>query len=75
MDMAGVKTVDILLGVIVVLQCVGNAQAEITTSNGKTTNLKKSESLILKCVQPAGKHDFPHRSQVECFSFALFIPV
>lgn len=50
MDMAGVKTVDILVGVIVVLQCVGNAQAEITTSNGKNINLNKSESLMVKCV-------------------------
>lgn len=75
MDMAGVKTVDILVGVIVVLQCVGNAQAEITTSNGKNINLNKSESLMLKSVQPAGKHDFPHLSQVECFPFSPFIPI
>ena len=33
--MAGVKTVDLLLGVVLVLQCVGNARAEITASNGK----------------------------------------
>lgn len=35
LDMAGVKTVDLLLGVVLVLQCVGNARAEITASNGK----------------------------------------
>ncbi|XP_051267303.1 plexin domain-containing protein 2 [Dicentrarchus labrax] len=32
--MAGVKTVDLLVGVVLVLQCVGNARAEITASNG-----------------------------------------
>lgn len=34
LDMAGVKTVDLLLGVVLVLQCVGNARAEISASNG-----------------------------------------
>ncbi|XP_070842514.1 plexin domain-containing protein 2 [Chaetodon trifascialis] len=32
--MAGVKTFDLLVGLALVLQCVGNAQAETTTSNG-----------------------------------------
>lgn len=35
LDMAGVKTFDLLVGVVLVLQCVGTGQAEITTSNGK----------------------------------------
>lgn len=32
--MAGVKTVDLLVGVVLVLQCVGNARAETSASHG-----------------------------------------
>lgn len=35
MDMAGVKTFDLLIGVVLVLHCVRNVHAEIPTSNGK----------------------------------------
>lgn len=35
MDMAGVKTFDVLVGLVLVLQCVRNVHAEITTSHGK----------------------------------------
>lgn len=37
--MAPVKTFDLFVGVVLVLQCVWNVQAEITASNGKKTAL------------------------------------
>lgn len=52
MDMAGVKTFVLLVGVVLVLQCVGNAQAEVTTSNGKNLSYKADLFLYagVKCV-------------------------
>lgn len=50
--MAGVKTFVLLVGVVLVLQCVGNAQAEVTTSNGKNLSYKADLFLYagVKCV-------------------------
>lgn len=40
MDMAAVKTFDLLVGVVLVLQCVRNVHAEIATSYGKKSQLQ-----------------------------------
>lgn len=41
LDMAGVKTVNLLVGVVLVFQCVGNVRAEIPASDGKNLHLKQ----------------------------------
>lgn len=40
--MEGAKTFDLLVGVVLVLQCAGNARAEIRASHGKKQHLKLS---------------------------------
>lgn len=43
--MAGVKTVELLVGVILVWQCVGDVQAEISVDNGKK-HLKHENQML-----------------------------
>lgn len=65
MDMAGVKTFDLLVGVVLVLQCVRTVHAEITTSNGKKT-LKLQHRVRCACTELRGATVAPRcQSQVE----------
>lgn len=50
LDMAGAKTFDLLVGVVLVLQCLGNAQGELTASNGKKQHLKISRPVHTECL-------------------------
>lgn len=50
MDMAAVKTFDLLVGVVLVLQCVRNVHAEIATSYGKNSQLQHR----VRCAAAAG---------------------
>lgn len=63
MDMAGGKTFDLLVGVVLVLQCVRNVHAEIATSYGKKSQLQHP----VRCAVAAGSHCGPAycQSQVE----------
>lgn len=63
MDMAGVKTFDLLVGVVLVLQCVRNVHAEIATSYGKRSQLQHR----VRCAVAAGSHCGPAycQSQVD----------
>lgn len=64
MDMAGVKTFDLLVGVVLVLQCVRNVHAEITTSNGKKIQLQ--HRVRCACTELQGATVAPLcQSQVE----------
>lgn len=64
MDMAGVKTFDLLVGVVLVLQCVRNVHAEITTSYGKKPQLQ--HRVRGACTVPEGATGAPRcQSQVE----------
>lgn len=60
--MAGVKTFDLLVGVVVVLQCVGSVRAEITASNGKNQHLKPEPDLLRPSSGP-----FLNASCTKCF--------
>lgn len=63
MDMAGVKTFDLLVGVVLVLQCVRNVHAEIATSYGKKSQL---QHRVRRGVAAGSRCGPAHRqSQVE----------
>lgn len=55
MDMAGVKTFDLLVGVVLVWQCVRNVHAEIATSYGK----RSQPQHRVRCAVAAGEPLWP----------------
>lgn len=55
--MAGVKTFDLLVGVVLVLQCARNVHAEITSRNGKKKPTPAPTEMRLQ--RAAGSHGGP----------------
>lgn len=62
MDMAGAKTLDLLVGVVLVLQCVRNVHAGITTGNGKESQLQqRGDAPAPSCRAPRWPRAVSHR--------------
>lgn len=53
MAMAGVKTLDLLVGVVLVLQCARNVHAEIINRNGKKSQLQHRPRCACRELQGA----------------------